>query len=164
MFFMISGTSSSVGWAQSIHLVKWCLKVSLFCERAQILKQKAWVNREMIITVMMLIISDWDLRFCQSSKESLAMLDWVWKQLPVWVQETDTLSTLKISFKLSFLIKLIVRAGSGDPEPSLSYAAIGSGCWWTSHDALLSSPLPSFHSWCFYMSLLHVLNFCLLSP
>lgn len=31
-------------------------------------------------------------------------------------------------FTLSFLIKLIGRAGSGDSEPSLSYAVLGSGC------------------------------------
>lgn len=30
----------------------------------------------------------------------------------------------------------MVKAGSGDPEPSLSYAALGSGSKWTSHDAL----------------------------
>lgn len=29
----------------------------------------------------------------------------------------------------TFLIELIVRAGSGEAEPSLRYAAIESGCW-----------------------------------
>lgn len=43
---------------------------------------------------------------------------------------------------LYFLIKLIVKAVLVDPEPSLTYAAIGPGCWGTSHDAI-SSSLPS---------------------
>ena len=47
----------------------------------------------------------------------------------------DTLSNFKIRLKLSFLIRLTVRDGSGDPETSHSYAAIGLGCWGTSHDA-----------------------------
>uniref|UniRef100_A0A3Q0RC70 Multiple C2 and transmembrane domain containing 2 n=1 Tax=Amphilophus citrinellus TaxID=61819 RepID=A0A3Q0RC70_AMPCI len=34
---------------------------------------------------------------------------------------------LRLGLKLSFMIKLIVRAGSGDPEPSLSYAACEMG-------------------------------------
>lgn len=36
---------------------------------------------------------------------------------------------LIIDFKLSFLIKRIVMAGSGDPESSRSYDAIAVGCW-----------------------------------
>ena len=36
-----------------------------------------------------------------------------------------------------FLTKLIVKDGSGDPETSPCYAAIGLDCWVTSHDALL---------------------------
>lgn len=43
---------------------------------------------------------------------------------------------------LYFLMKLIVQAGLVDPEPSLTYAAIGPGDWGTSHDAI-SSSLPS---------------------
>ncbi|KAL4007319.1 hypothetical protein ACER0C_001171 [Sarotherodon galilaeus] len=41
----------------------------------------------------------------------------------------QTLSLLsRLGLKLSFLLKHIVRAGSGDPESSLSYAAIDVGC------------------------------------
>ena len=46
---------------------------------------------------------------------------------------------LRPGLKLSFLIKLIVGDGSGDPETSHSYAAIGPDCWGTSHDAPLST-------------------------
>ena len=42
-----------------------------------------------------------------------------------------------LGLKLSFLIKLIVRDGSGDPETSHGYAVIGLDCWGTSHDAPL---------------------------
>jgi len=58
------------------------------------------------------------------------------EKLPVWVQEAHTLP-LGLGLKLSFLIKLIVKDGSGDPETSHSYAAIGLDCWGTSHDAPL---------------------------
>ncbi|MEY6618797.1 hypothetical protein AB8Y00_15140, partial [Listeria monocytogenes] len=41
----------------------------------------------------------------------------------------QTLSLLsRLGLKLSFLLKHIVRAGPGDPESSLSYAAIDVGC------------------------------------
>jgi len=35
---------------------------------------------------------------------------------------------LRLGLKISSLIKLIVRDGSGDPETSHSYAAIGPDC------------------------------------
>lgn len=64
---------------------------------------------------------------------------------------------------MSVLIKLILRAGSGDPQPSLSYAALGSGCTGTSQDTLnTSSPLPSLHSTCVQIPLLHVIALGLL--
>jgi len=44
---------------------------------------------------------------------------------------------LRLGLKLSFLIKHIVSDGSGDPETSHSYAALGLDCWGTSHDAPL---------------------------
>lgn len=61
-------------------------------------------------------------------------------QLPVWALETDSL----LNFKL---LVLIVRAASSEPEPSLSRAILGSGCWKTSHDAL-GLPLLSFARYC----------------
>uniref|UniRef100_A0AAZ1XD75 Ion transport domain-containing protein n=1 Tax=Oreochromis aureus TaxID=47969 RepID=A0AAZ1XD75_OREAU len=51
----------------------------------------------------------------------------LWNQLPVWIQETDTISTFKIRLQTFLLLKHIVRAGPGDPESSLSYAAIDVG-------------------------------------
>lgn len=67
-------------------------------------------------------------------------------QLSLWMQETE---------KTFFSLKLTVKAGSGDPEPSLSYAAIRSGCWVASHDALSTySPFifgfSGFFSFSFY--------------
>lgn len=47
-----------------------------------------------------------------------------------------TVRFLSLSFKLSFLMRLIVGAGSGDPEQFFSYAAKCSGCWVISHSAL----------------------------
>ena len=47
------------------------------------------------------------------------------------VREADTLSPLRLGLKLSFLTKLIVGDGSGDPETSHS---IDIDCWGTSHD------------------------------
>ena len=46
------------------------------------------------------------------------------------------LPLLRLDFKLYMLIKLIVRAGPDDPEPSLSSGALESGCWSTSHHVL----------------------------
>jgi len=72
-----------------------------------------------------------------------------------------TLSTIslpvRLGFKLSILTKLIVRDGSGDPETSHSYAAIGPNCWRSSHDAPLLSLLSMYISpsqqvslaWCY---------------
>ena len=49
----------------------------------------------------------------------------LWNQLPVNVTQWQTPSlTLRLGLKLSFLIKLIVRDGSGDPDTSLCYAGI----------------------------------------
>lgn len=50
--------------------------------------------------------------------------------------------------KCLFLIKLVFKAGTGDHEPSCSYAAVVSNCC----DALSSS----FHSPDIYIPLLHV--------
>lgn len=47
-------------------------------------------------------------------------------------RQKDTLFTLKLRQKLFFLINFIVGAELGDPEPSLSHAATGCGCWGTS--------------------------------
>jgi len=44
--------------------------------------------------------------------------------------------TLRLGLKLSFLIKLIVRDGSGDQYTSLDYAPVDLDCWGTSRDAL----------------------------
>uniref|UniRef100_A0A3Q3ILL8 Chemokine interleukin-8-like domain-containing protein n=1 Tax=Monopterus albus TaxID=43700 RepID=A0A3Q3ILL8_MONAL len=41
----------------------------------------------------------------------------LWNQLPVLVQRQTPSLPLRVDLRLSFLIKLIVRAGSGDPEP-----------------------------------------------
>lgn len=49
------------------------------------------------------------------------------------------------------MIKLAVTAGSEDPEFSLSYSPIGSGCWGTSE--ILHSP-------CVYKPLLKSIMFC----
>ena len=46
---------------------------------------------------------------------------------------------LRVGLKLSFLIKLIVRADQAHLGSALSYAAIGLDYWGTSHDALNSS-------------------------
>lgn len=51
------------------------------------------------------------------------------KSAPVWIWGTDTFFTLRPRLKRSFLIKLIFRTESGDPEPSLSYAAIQFSYW-----------------------------------
>jgi len=53
-------------------------------------------------------------------------------QMPVWVQEASLL--LRLGLKLFFLIKLVVRDCSSDPETSLSYIAIGLDCLGTSYD------------------------------
>lgn len=47
-------------------------------------------------------------------------------QLQVWIR--DAFYSLGLGLELFFLIKLIVKTGSGDPEPSLSYTAVGLGC------------------------------------
>ena len=51
--------------------------------------------------------------------------------------------------KTFLFMKIILRAGSGLPEPSPSYAALGLDYWRTSHDALspslLSSPFVCIH-------------------
>ena len=47
---------------------------------------------------------------------------------------------------MSFLIKLIVKGGSGDPETSRGYAAIVLD-WWVTHDASSSA---LFYSPCTY--------------
>lgn len=36
---------------------------------------------------------------------------------------------LRLGLKISFLIKLILRSGSGDPESSISQTAIDPDCW-----------------------------------
>ena len=51
----------------------------------------------------------------------------LWNQLPLWVLESDTISTLKVKLK-TFLFDKVYSSGSG-PEISLSYAA--KGCWRT---------------------------------
>lgn len=54
---------------------------------------------------------------------------------------------LILDLKLSFLINLIMRAGSDDPESSLSYTTINLSLLVASHDALsVSSSFPSLHS------------------
>lgn len=50
----------------------------------------------------------------------------LWNQLPVVIQEIDTLFTFKIRLK-TIIFARAYRAGSRDPESSLSYVA--------SHDA-----------------------------
>ena len=45
--------------------------------------------------------------------------------------------SLRLGLKLSFLMKLIARDASGDPQTSHRYAAIGLDCWGTSDDAPL---------------------------
>lgn len=70
---------------------------------------------------------------------------------------------LSLGLKLYLLIKFWVGTGSDNVEPSLSHAALGSGCCWTSHDAL-SIPLHPFSlllPWC---ALLHAIKFCLCFP
>lgn len=44
---------------------------------------------------------------------------------PLWFR----LKTGVLGLNFSFLIKLVVRVGSRDPEPFLSYTALGRGCW-----------------------------------
>lgn len=61
----------------------------------------------------------------------------------------------RLASKLSILMKLIVKARSGDPETTLNYAAIGSDCCETSCDIL--RPLY------IHIPLQHVIEFCLLS-
>lgn len=69
--------------------------------------------------------------------------------------ETGRLALLlRLGLKLSSLMKCIVTTSSDDPGPSLSYAAKGLGCWWTSHNALrISYPHPCS---CVYTPLLHL--------
>ena len=50
---------------------------------------------------------------------------------------------LRLGLKPFFFTKSMVRVGSGDPETSHSYAAIGPDCWGSPHDASLL-PLLSF--------------------
>ena len=47
---------------------------------------------------------------------------------------TDTLSTLTILLKCSFLIKLIISAGLGALNHPFNYAVLGPDCWETSHE------------------------------
>lgn len=57
---------------------------------------------------------------------------------------------------------LIVRAGSVDPKPALSYPVISSVCRVTSHHTLrICSVLIYFHSSCVYTPLLHGISFSL---
>lgn len=44
----------------------------------------------------------------------------LWKQASIWIQETDALSSLGLGFELSFLIRLILRAGCCNHGSSLS--------------------------------------------
>lgn len=53
---------------------------------------------------------------------------------------------------LYFLMKLIVKAGLVDPEPCLTYAAIGPGYWGTSHHAISSSLASVLLSMCLHAS------------
>lgn len=59
-----------------------------------------------------------------------------------------------MGLKLSFLLKLIVRAGSGVPESSLSYAEIGLGCWGIPTECFFFTDL--IHSPCIYTQLLSI--------
>lgn len=60
-----------------------------------------------------------------------------------WVHEKDAV-ILRLDSKRYFLMKLVVRLGSGDPERSLIYAAVVSDCCSASCDALsAASPLPT---------------------
>lgn len=68
-------------------------------------------------------------------------------QLDLWIAASSLLLRFDLNFILFFLIKLIVIAGSGDPEPSLSYVHLASS-WETSNIALRLSPLASFLSPC----------------
>lgn len=53
---------------------------------------------------------------------------------------------------LYFLMKLRVKAGLVDPEPCLTYAAIGPGYWGTSHHAISSSLASVLLSMCLHAS------------
>lgn len=65
-------------------------------------------------------------------------------------------STFKIRLKTLLFHKAYrVRSGSGEAEPSLSCASVGSGCWGSLSNF-------SFHSWYIYTPLLYVIAFCLL--
>ena len=59
----------------------------------------------------------------------------------IWSRGQTPSLRLRVGIKLSFLTKLIVRAGQARLGSALSYAAIGLDCWGTSHDALSSSLL-----------------------
>lgn len=63
----------------------------------------------------------------------------------------------RLCLKLPFLVELIVRVGSSDPEPSLSYAALGQGCW--------GKPPSSTEHFCFpsHFALCMSLTWCPLS-
>lgn len=52
-----------------------------------------------------------------------------WNSLPIGIWETDSLSTFRTRFKTFLFEQHIVRTGSGDSTPSLSYTAIGPDCW-----------------------------------
>jgi len=67
---------------------------------------------------------------------------------------------LRLGLKLSFLIKLIVRDGSDDPETSHSSAAINLDYWRTSCDAPLLTPLSLLSMYlCTYIYIV-VINLC----
>lgn len=63
----------------------------------------------------------------------------------------------RLCLKLPFLVELIVRVGSSDPERSLSYAALGQGCW--------GKPPSSTEHFCFpsHFALCMLLTWCPLS-
>ena len=66
----------------------------------------------------------------------------LWNQMSFRFRKQSPSPPLRLGLTLSFLIKLRVRDGSGDPETSHSYAAISLDFWQTSHDAPLLTPSP----------------------
>lgn len=69
----------------------------------------------------------WFIGFPEVGWEAKPFKSLLCSQHPVWIRKALRLC-LKLSLFLSFflLIKFVVKARSGDPEPFLSYAAKGS--------------------------------------
>lgn len=86
----------------------------------------------------------------------------LWNRLNVWVQDTGMPSTLKT--QLSFLIKLMCRVASCDPEPSFGYADIGSSCRGNPLPLRYSYDTTTEHNLCFWLLVLSVHLFTVHSP